>query len=78
MTVVALECISSRTRDQLWTLDQVGNWELAQLDLDGDNNFNEADEYNDDRTHNKANELTAQDTDADDDVDGNDKWFHFA
>jgi len=58
--------ISSRTRQQNWTLDQVGNWEVAQLDLDGDNNFNEgADEYNDDRTHGVANELTARDTNDD-------------
>ncbi len=55
--------ISSRTRQQNWTLDQVGNWEVAQLDLDGDNNWSDADEYNDDRTHGVANELTARDTD---------------
>ena len=34
------------------TLDQVGNLDVAKLDLDGDNNWNEAGEYNDDRTHN--------------------------
>ena len=63
--------ISSRTRQQNWTLDQVGNWEIAKLDLDGDNNWNETDEYDDARTHNVANELTARDTndDATDDHD---------
>ncbi len=55
--------ITSRTREQNWTLDQVGNWEIAKLDLDGDNNWNETGEYNDDRTHNVVNELTARDTD---------------
>jgi RHS repeat-associated protein len=57
--------ITSRTRDQQWTLDQVGNWDVAKLDLDGDNNWNEGEEYNDDRTHNIVNELTARDTDDD-------------
>ncbi len=55
--------ITSETRKQTWTLDQVGNWDLAQLDVDGDNNYNEANEYNDDRTHNVVNELTGRDTD---------------
>jgi RHS repeat-associated protein len=55
--------ITSRTRDELWTLTQTGNWELDQVDLDGDDNFNEAGELNDDRTHNAVNELTARDTD---------------
>ena len=55
--------ISSETRDQEWTLDHVGNWDLAKLDLNGDGDWSDADEYEDDRTHNKVNELTGRDTD---------------
>ncbi len=63
--------IASRTRQQLWqdpsgnlALDQVGNWDQVRLDLNGDNDFVDAGgEYDDDRTHNAANELTARDTD---------------
>jgi len=58
--------ISSRTREQNWTLDQVGNWDHATLDRNGNGTFGEiADEYDDDRTHNVANELTARDTNDD-------------
>jgi len=57
--------ISSRTRDQQWTLDQVGNWDVDKLDLDGDLNWNETGEHNDDRTHNDVNEITARDVDDD-------------
>ncbi|MEE8153797.1 MAG: hypothetical protein V3T53_02430 [Phycisphaerales bacterium] len=62
--------ITSRTRQQLWedssanlALDQVGNWDQVRLDLNGDNDFVDANEYDDDRTHNDANELTGRDTD---------------
>ncbi len=55
--------ISSRKRDQQWTLNQTGNWELDKLDLNGDGDFVDANELNDDRTHNAVNELTARDTD---------------
>ena len=57
--------ITSRSRQQLWTLDQVGNWDVTQLDLNGDNDFVDTDEYDDDRTHNVVNELTARDVDDD-------------
>ncbi|MCH8151435.1 MAG: RHS repeat-associated core domain-containing protein [Planctomycetes bacterium] len=58
--------IDSTTRDQIWTtLSQTGNWELVKLDLNGDGDFIDTDEYNDDRTHNDVNELTARDTDDD-------------
>lgn len=56
--------ISSRTRQQDWTLDQVGNWSNAKLDLDGDNNWNETDEYNDTRTHDLVNQLNARNMDS--------------
>jgi RHS repeat-associated protein len=57
--------ITSRTRDQQWTLSQTGNWEMDKLDLDGDDNWNESGEHQDDRTHNAVNELTARDVDDD-------------
>ena len=62
--------ITSRSRQQIWedasnnpSLDQVGNWDFAKLDLNGDGDFTDAGEYLDDRTHNDGNELTARDTD---------------
>ena len=55
--------ISSRTRDQQWTLDQVGNWEEDKLDLNGDGDWSDTDEWDDCRTHNDVNELTGRDLD---------------
>ena len=55
--------ISSRTRDQQWTLTQVGNWDVDQVDLNGDGDFVDTDELDDDRTHNDVNELTGRDID---------------
>jgi RHS repeat-associated protein len=61
--------ITSRTRHQTWLqsgtsqLSHTGNWARSKLDIDGDDNWNETDEYDDTRTHNKVNELTARDTD---------------
>ena len=52
-------------RQQDWTLDQLGNWNVGKLDLNADGDWSDADEYNDDRTHNDVNELTARDTDDD-------------
>ena len=46
-----------------WT--RPGNWDHVKLDLDGDGSFTGTDEYDDDRTHNVVNELTARDTDND-------------
>lgn len=57
--------IGSRTRDQQWTQDQTGNWDVGKLDLNGDGDFTDAGEYNDDRSHNDVNELTARDVDDD-------------
>ncbi len=57
--------IASRTRHQTWTtLDHVGNWSRSKLDLDGDDNWNETDEYDDTRTNNAVNELLTRDTDS--------------
>jgi RHS repeat-associated protein len=55
--------ISSKRRDQQWTLTHTGNWEYDKVDLNGDGDFVDAEEVNDHRTHNSANELTARDTD---------------
>jgi RHS repeat-associated protein len=55
--------LSTLRFDQQWTLDQVGNWDIAKLDRNGDTDFVDAGDYNDDRTHNDVNELTARDTD---------------
>jgi RHS repeat-associated protein len=55
--------ITTRTRQEIWTLTQTGNWDLFKLDINGDNDFVDANELNDDRTHNVVNELTARDTD---------------
>ena len=57
--------ISSETRDQEWTLSHTGNWDVAKWDLNGDGDFTDTDEYDDTRTHNDVNELTARDTDSD-------------
>ncbi len=55
--------ITTQKEDQTWTLDQVGNWDQVSLDFDADNVYTGSGEYNDDRTHNAVNELTARDTD---------------
>jgi RHS repeat-associated protein len=54
--------ISSRTRQQTWRLNQTGNWNLDQLDLNGDGLYTGTGELDDTRTHNAANELLARDT----------------
>ena len=55
--------ITSRTRDQQWTLNQTGNWDFDKVDLNGDGDFTDTDELFDDRTHNDVNELTGRDID---------------
>jgi YD repeat-containing protein len=55
--------ITSPTRDQQWTLDHIGNWDVDKVDLNGDADFIDADEVNHDRTHSGVNELTARDID---------------
>jgi len=51
--------IASRTRDQQWTLDHVGNWDANDLDLDGDGQLNDPGDREEVRTHNLVNELDA-------------------
>jgi RHS repeat-associated protein len=60
--------ITSRTRRQLWTLDQVGNWNLNRVDLDGNGAYTGAGEMDDSRTHNPPNEITDRDLDTDGDT----------
>ena len=55
--------IPDDTRHQEWTLDHLGNWDVAKWDLNGDGDWSDTDEYQDDRTHNTVNELTGRDTD---------------
>jgi len=55
--------ITSRTRDQQWTLTQTGNWNVDKVDLNGDGDFTDTDDLDDDRTHNDVNELTGRDID---------------
>jgi YD repeat-containing protein len=57
--------IDEQQEDQTWTLDQVGNWDHVTLDLDDDNSYGGADEYDDDRAHNDVNELETRDVDND-------------
>ena len=55
--------ITSKTRDEEWTLDHLGNWDSHQLDLDGDGSYGGADELDETRTHNAVNELLTRDLD---------------
>jgi RHS repeat-associated protein len=55
--------ITSKKRDQQWTLTHTGNWDYDKVDLTGDGDFVDTDEVNDHRTHNAVNELTSRDTD---------------
>jgi RHS repeat-associated protein len=63
--------ITSRTRHQTWLhsstsqLSHTGNWTRSKLDINGDDDWSDTDEYDDSRTHNTVNELTARDVDSD-------------
>ncbi len=47
---------------QEWTLDVLGNWDSFREDKDGDGLFGGLTDYEEDREHNMANELTDLDT----------------
>ncbi|MEW5748974.1 MAG: RHS repeat-associated core domain-containing protein [Candidatus Thermoplasmatota archaeon] len=55
--------ISSEKRDEEWTLDHTGNWDFYRLDFNDDGDGLDTNELEDDRTHNKVNELLGRDTD---------------
>jgi RHS repeat-associated protein len=57
--------IRGRTRNQVWGLNQTGNWNTNLVDLDGDNDGSDAGELNETRSHNAVNELEARDIDSD-------------
>lgn len=63
--------ISTLKRKQEWTLTQTGNWTLDKLDLNGDADWSDPDEWQDGRTHNDVNELTARDLDNNSGTSGN-------
>lgn len=63
--------ITSRTRDQQWTLNHTGNWDREKLDLNGDGDFVDTDEHDDTRTHNTTNELLTRDLDSNSGTSGN-------
>jgi len=50
--------LGSFTRDEQWTLSRTGNWASRLLDLNGDGDSNDADEFTDAGSFNRANELT--------------------
>jgi len=54
--------VTSRTRQEIWTLSQVGNWSNHKLDLDGNGTYSGTGEMNDTGTFNLANELTGRNT----------------
>ncbi|MEX2217214.1 MAG: RHS repeat-associated core domain-containing protein, partial [Phycisphaerales bacterium] len=58
--------ITTRSRYEQWTLDQVGNWSNHKVDLNGDKDYLDnvpPQEFQEDRTHNVVNELTDRDQD---------------
>jgi RHS repeat-associated protein len=58
--------ITSKTRKQDWVaLDQLGNWDEVTLDLNGDGDMLDGNEYDDDREHSIINELDQRNYDAD-------------
>jgi RHS repeat-associated protein len=58
--------ITSKARKQDWVaLDQLGNWDEVTLDLNGDGDTLDSNEYDDDREHSIINELDQRNYDAD-------------
>lgn len=55
--------ITTQTRRQQWLLDQVGNWENDQLDLNGDGVLTGPGELDEVRTHNLGNEILTREPD---------------
>jgi len=57
--------ITTRAREENWTLTQTGNWNFRRMDLNGDNNFSDANELDAESTFSKANEILTRDKDGD-------------
>ncbi|MEX2217664.1 MAG: hypothetical protein WD749_02800 [Phycisphaerales bacterium] len=58
--------VSNRSRNEVWTLDQAGNWLTHNVDFNGDNDYLDnvpPQEFQETRTHNVVNELTDRDQD---------------
>lgn len=60
--------ITTRARQQIWTLDQVGNWAINRVGRNGDADFIDAGDLDESRTHNDPNELIDRDLDTDGDT----------
>lgn len=56
--------ISNRSRRQIWTLNQPGDWARYKLDLNGDAAYGGTNELDDTETFNAANEILTRDTDS--------------
>jgi len=52
------DAVENKNRAEDFTLDQVGNWKTYQVDADGDGDATGADDLNQNRTVNDANEIT--------------------
>ncbi|HDZ20626.1 MAG TPA: hypothetical protein ENH78_04935, partial [Phycisphaerae bacterium] len=53
------------TGPDVWALSPTGNWDHYHLDANGDGDYTDADELDQVRSHNKANEIDTNDNDAD-------------
>src|SRR5262249_34679015 len=66
---------TSRTRHQVWSLNQTGNWNEDKVDLNGDDDWSDAGDWDDTRTHNDVNELSTRDMDSTPGTTGNNYTF---
>lgn len=54
----AIPTDGSRVKGEAWTLSPVGNWDDYQVDDNGDGDYTDANDLDQDRTHNLVNEIT--------------------
>jgi RHS repeat-associated protein len=64
--------ISNDRFGEVWDLTQLGNWAHHSLDLSGDGDYADANEFVDQRTFNTVNEMTDRDLDTDGDTQHDD------
>jgi len=50
--------VADRVNGEAWTLSPVGNWDVYGVDNNGDGDYTDANDLNQDRTHNLVNEIT--------------------